>query len=150
MELIAYILYVLASWNILLLMVSIFLTIGGFSFVAFWVAAAIASRPPEGQRRSLRGTIFRYVVPVVLIGAFAVVLGFLVLSIVNMVRPHMIDGMLIDAIGNKTDAKVVNVEGTNNRLNNNRVMRHHVIFKTAEGKNIETYFETWDFNVYPS
>jgi hypothetical protein len=58
--------------------------------------------------------------------------------------------MLINAIGQKADAKVTKVEATSSLMNEQRVMRHYVIYKTADGKNIETYFETWDFNVYPS
>ncbi len=150
MELIAYILYILASKSILLLMASIFLTIGGFSFVAFWFAAAMAHKPPPGTPKSIRWFIVRVLVPIGLVTASAVVVGILVFSIINLVRPHLIDGMLIDAIGQKADAKVLRVEPTNNRLNNRTVMRHDVIFKTAAGENIETYFETWDFNVYPS
>ena len=150
MELITYILYVLASKTFLLLIFSIFLVIGGFSFVSVVVAAAIKSRPPQGESRSLSGAILRFVVPMILIGAFAVVLGVLVLSIVNLARPHLVDGMLINAIGQKADAKVLRVEPTNNQLNEQTVMRHDVIFRTATGENVETYFETWDFNVYPS
>lgn len=150
MELIAYILYILASKSILLLIVSIFLTIGGFSFVSVWVVAAIRTKPPDGQKRSLRGKILRVVIPVVLVGAFAVIVGILVFSIVNIIRPHLIDGILINEHGQKADAKVLSVEGTNNLMNEQPVMRHNIIFKTAEGKNIETYFETWDFNIYPS
>lgn len=36
-----------------------------------------------------------------------------------------------------------------NRHNKQPVIRFNVVYKTADGRNVETYFETWDFNVYP-
>lgn len=150
MELIAYILYGLASKNILLLIVSIFLTIGGFFLVRSRISANRESQPSDDRRKSLPCLMMGVLVQIVLVGSLLVIVGILIYSILNIIRPHLIDGPLINAIGQKADAKVLKVEATSNLLNEQRVMRHYVIYKTADGKNIETYFETWDFNIYPS
>ncbi len=150
MELITYILYLMASKNVFLFVFSIIGTIGVFSFVSFWFAAAVSHRPPPGTPKGPLWFVVRVLVPIGLITATVLVVGTLALSIVNLVRPHYIDGQLMDAIGKRTEAKVVRIEGTSIRHNKQPVMRHYVIFKTADGENIDTYFETWDFNVYPS
>jgi hypothetical protein len=45
---------------------------------------------------------------------------------------------------------LVKREKTNNLHNEEPVIRYDVVYKTADGKNVETYFESWDFNIYPS
>jgi hypothetical protein len=150
MELIAYILYLLASKSVFLLIFSIFGVIGAFGIVSFWLKEAVFSAPPEGHRRTMLGKVHRVVVSVILFGLSAAMVGILLFSIVNVIRPHYIDGQLMNAFGERTEGKVVRVEATSNLLNKQRVMRHYVIFKTAAGQNVDTYFETWDFNIYPS
>jgi hypothetical protein len=150
MELITYILYLLASKSIILLVFSIFGVVGGFGIVSFWVKEGLLKKVPDGYRRNLLGKIHRVVVSVILFGVFSAMVGVLLFSIVNVIRPHYIDGHLMNAFGERTEGKVVRVEGTSNLLNEQRVMRHHVIYRTAAGQNVETSFDTWDFNVYPS
>ncbi|MFZ1699411.1 MAG: hypothetical protein WBO10_08675 [Pyrinomonadaceae bacterium] len=58
--------------------------------------------------------------------------------------------MLINKYGEKAEAKVISRERTKNLHNEEPVERYNVIYRTAAGENIETYFESWDFNIYPS
>ncbi|HMT09404.1 MAG TPA: hypothetical protein PKA82_15485 [Pyrinomonadaceae bacterium] len=143
MELLAHLLYFLANRGVLLLVFCIFFTIAAVSVVSFWRHHYLKRliKYNEGSR------VFINVAAVV---CYATVFGLLALSVVNVFRPHLVDGYLINAIGNRADAVVTNIEPTSSRLNNSVVMKHSVVFKTAAGENIETYFHTWDFNVYPS
>lgn len=150
MELITYILHILANKNIFVLIFSIFAVIGGFTFVSFWFTAAMMHRPPPGTPKGVKWFVVRVLIPIALVGASAAMVGLLLLSIVNVIRPHYIDGHLMNALGERTEGKVVRVEQTMSSHNRQRVMRHYVIYRTAAGQNVETSFETWDFNVYPS
>jgi hypothetical protein len=150
MELITYILYLLASKSIILLVFSIFGVVGVFGIVSFFVKGALLKKLPDGYRRNLLGKIHLAVVSVILLGLLGGIVGILLFAIINVIRPHAIDGELMNAYGKHTEGKVVRVEATSNLHNKQRVMRHYVIFKTEDGQNIDTYFETWDFNIYPA
>ena len=123
MELLAYILF--TFFGVFSLIISIFI--------------AIIIIPIVGQRSKV--LTFILLVPVSIVFLY---------SLVNLIRPHLIDGMLINSLGQRTKAKVVRIEQTSNMHNDQPVQRHHVIFKDAAGNNITTYFDTWDFNIYPS
>lgn len=143
MELLAHLIYFLANRGVLLLVFCIFFTIAAVSVVSFW-------RHHYLTRFSKYGEGSRVFINIAASVCYTIVFGLLVLSVVNVFRPHIVDGYLINAIGLRADAVVTNVEPTSSRLNNSTVMKHSVVFKTAAGENIETYFHTWDFNVYPS
>jgi len=143
MELLAHILYFLANRGVMLLIFSIFFGIVGVSVVSFW-------RHHYLRRLSKYNEGSRLFITVAAAICYTLILGLLGLSIVNLVRPHIVDGYLINAAGARADAVVTSVESTWNRHNDRPVMRHNVVFKTAAGENIETYFHTWDFNIYPS
>ncbi len=149
MELLAYILYTLASRSIPVFIFAIFLCIGSATVAFPVVIAALASRPRDGQRRSVVGSILRFLLPsgAVLFFVFSFIFG--LFSLVNLISPHFLDGELINSYGQKTDAKVISREETGNRHNKQPVIRFKVVYKTADGRNVETYFETWDFNIYP-
>lgn len=143
MEIIAYLLFLLANHWILTLVVSILTVIGGFGWFAFaW--SRLKGEPTEKGERPISKPL-----AAVVVGAFFLAIAAFVFAIVNMIFPHILDGQLIMSIGKTADARVTRIEPTNSYLNKSRVMRHHIIFKTDSG-NYETYFETWDFNVYPS
>ena len=100
-------------------------------------------KPNSGRAKLL---IARFVTGLCIVAIF----GFLAFSVFNIFRPHLVDGWLMNAVGARANAVVTNVEATNNRHNKNTVMRHDILFKTADGTPVETYFHTWDFNIYPS
>lgn len=149
MELLSYIFYLLASRSILVFIISIFLCIGSAAVGFPIVIAAIASGLWKGARRSLIGSILRFLLPSAAILFFLFSCLFALFSLVNLIFPHYVDGKMIDTYGEKTDAKVISREETGNRLNKRPVVRFNVVYKAGDGKSIETYFETWDFNVYP-
>ncbi len=150
MELIAYILYLIASRSFIFLILAIFLIIGRYSILR------ILSRSGSGDELTLDDkpgseptvepkprSYLRFAVSTVIFGMAA-------LALINFIFPHFVDGELMNAYGKRTAGKVVKVTETSSRHNNNRVMRHDVIYKDENGNNIETSFQTWDFNIYPS
>lgn len=143
MELLAHILYFLANRGVLLFVFSIFFTIAGVSMASYWHRHYL-------KRLSGQGAAPRLLLNAGAAACYALIFGLLVFSGYNIFRPHGIDGYLINLVGSRADAVVTNVESTWNRLNNRTVYKHSIVFKTAAGENIETYFHTWDFNIYPS
>jgi hypothetical protein len=151
MELLAYFLYILADWNICLLVPAIFAAIATFGLTSAMFAGAAAARARHEQGPvSLGRRINRIVLPFGSLLIFLGVISLVVLSIVSLIRPHLLDGYLISSIGERADAQVLSSEATNNLHNRQRVMRYHVIYKTKDGRKVETHFDSWDFNVYPS
>lgn len=142
MELLAYLIYFLANRGGFLLVFSIFFTIAGVSLVSYWSREFL-------RRHSDGSSTIRLAIMASAVVGYAFIVGLLVFSVVNVVRPHIVDGYLINLFGVRTDAVVTSVEPTWYRLNRNTVHKHNIVFKTASGDNIETYFHTWDFNVYP-
>lgn len=150
METVAYILYTLSNRGLLLLPIAIFGTIAGVSYVLHLRKRLTANEPAVYGAASNSGRakllIARFVTGLCIVAIF----GFLAFSVFNIFRPHLVDGWLMNAVGARANAVVTNVEATNNRHNKNTVMRHDILFKTADGTPVETYFHTWDFNIYPS
>lgn len=143
MELLAHLLYFLANRGVLLLVFSIFFTIAAVSMVSHWRRHYL-EKLTEGNSTG------KLLVNIAASLCLTSIFGLLAFSVVNVFRPHLVDGYLIHAIGARADAVVTEVESTWNRHNNSTVKKHSIIFKTASGENIETYFHTWDFNIYPS
>jgi hypothetical protein len=152
MELIAYLLFLLSNNWITALVLSLLVVIAGFGLFAVAWARLKGSEPipAGGFPPPLSSRIRKKLIALAVIAAFFAAVACFAFSIVNMIFPHLVDGHLITAIGETADARVTSIEATNSYLNKSRVMRHNVIFKTVEGQNYETYFETWDFNIYPS
>ncbi|HVF47666.1 MAG TPA: hypothetical protein VNA17_08885, partial [Pyrinomonadaceae bacterium] len=88
---------------------------------------------------------FRWLAAAALLAALAIT----ALALINIVSRHALDGPLINAYGKKADAKVLSKQSTNSTFNEQPVERYNIIFRTEAGQNVETYFETWDFNIYP-
>ncbi len=151
MELLAYFLYILADWNIWLLVPAIGAAVVTFGLMSAMFAGAAAARARyEHEPVALRRRIARIVLP---FGSLLLFLGaacWVLLSVVSLIRPHLLDGYLITSIGERADAQVLSQEATNNLHNRQRVMRYHVVYKTKDGRKVETHFDSWDFNVYPS
>ncbi|KXJ99511.1 MAG: hypothetical protein UZ17_ACD001002356 [Acidobacteria bacterium OLB17] len=145
METLTRILYVLAGWNVIVLLLVIFAAFGAAA-LAKWAQAARTLVLRRGAAPTIHLSVLRWAGWL----AFAFLLLVLPIAIVNVIRPHAIDGALVFKNGETAVAKVLSVEETSNTLNDQPVMRHNVIFKTARGENIETYFDSWDFNIYPS
>ncbi len=143
MELLAHILYFLANRGVLLFVFSIFFAIAAFSVASHWHRHYL-------KRFSGKGTAPKLLLNSGAAACYTLIFGLLAFSAFNIFRPHGIDGYLINLVGRQADAVVTNVEPTWNRLNNRTVNKHSIVFKTAAGENIETYFHTWDFNIYPS
>ncbi len=142
MELLAHILYFLANRGVVLFVFSMFFTIAAVSIASHW---------HRHYLKKLSGQVApKLLLNVGAAACYAMIFGLLAFSAFNIFRPHGIDGYLINLVGRQADAVVTNVEPTWNRLNNRTVHKHSIVFKTAAGENIETYFHTWDFNVYPS
>lgn len=70
----------------------------------------------------------------------------LVLSL--FLRPHIVV-YLTNRYGIEAQGQVVNIESLNRWHNEIRVKRHHIIYRDQEGKVVETFFDTDDFNIYP-
>lgn len=151
MELIVYILYQFASHSILVLVPLIFLVIGAFTLSAAVIRSGrSAKRRLENDYPTVGKRIFRAILlSTSLVAALVSVLiaGF---ALLNIIKPHIVDGALIYKYGERAEGKVLSRERTNNRFNEEPVDRYNVIYRTASGENIETYFESWDFNIYPS
>lgn len=151
MELIAYLFYIFANWAFILLFVGIFGSVGAFGIMKTVVGAFSGMPPPpQHERPSLWGRFIKTLFSSVAVGLFLFMIGLAVLSFVHLLRPHLINGPLIVSIGEQTDARVLTKATTNNLHNEKPVIRYNVIYKTAAGQTIETYFESWDFNIYPS
>lgn len=150
MELVALILYSVATRNILFLVFAIFLLIAGVKIVRT-IRRGLMQRLEHSDDGYSQGVnIPQIIVRAVCGGALISIVGLLILAIANMVSPHFVDGMLFNSIGQRGDAIVTKVSATNSRHNNSTIMRHDVVIKSADGANVDTYFETWDFNTYPA
>lgn len=143
MEFLAHLLFFLANRGVLLFVFSIFFTIVGVSMASYWRRYYRERTPVDAMAR-------RTAIYLAAGGVYTFIFGSLLFSGVNVFRPHLIDGYLINLVGQQADAVVTNVEPTWNRLNNRTVNKHSIVFKTAAGENVETYFHTWDFNIFPS
>jgi hypothetical protein len=151
MELVAVIIYQIASHSFSALFVSIAASIGSFSLTTiFFSSLALARSLDTEAGPSVRGRILRIILPWGSLLIFLFCVAFALFAVINIIRPHVIDGYIIDSVGEKADARVISIEETNNRHNKRAVMRHNIVFKTADGTNVETYFDTWDFNIYPT
>ncbi len=150
MEHIAYLLFIIAKHSLIFLVPSIFLAIFVATAASKLRKAASAAKMPDGGGRPVSGSIFGFVLPVVSILMVFLALCVAGISLINVIRPHLVDGELINAYGEEADAKVLSKEMTNNLHNQKQVERYHVIYRTKSGEDIETYFESWDFNIYPA
>ena len=144
METFSLVLYFIASWGLFLFVPMIFVDIllGGALRVAARNRTASES---DSGRSSFAARLVTWFLAV----AFILALVVSVLALINIISPHAIDGHLVYTYGKKTDAKVLNKEGTNNTFNDRQVERYNVIYRTESGETVETYFETSDFNIYP-
>ncbi|WP_437919735.1 hypothetical protein [Sphingobacterium sp. LRF_L2] len=57
---------------------------------------------------------------------------------------------LLNKYGDEGTGVITRIEQTNNMYNKQYIQRYTVIIKDEAGKTIETYFNSSDFNVYPS
>lgn len=150
MELITYILYQLAAMSMTMIMATSTLAIFGFILGIFLIKAIVLSGQLTDGNRSIGGRIRMYLVSILYVIGYAAIIFLFIFSIGNLIFPHMLDGKLMNSVGKRTVGRVTRVEQTSNMLNYRPVMRHYVIYKDEAGNNIETEFETWDFNIYPS
>lgn len=151
MELVAYVFYLLASHSFVVLFASIILAIGVFSAVSARLKGSYDSRSLLGDEEEAHQGFFQgKIVTGLFVAGFFIAVCLILISFVNLIRPHILDGALIMRYGEIADATVLTVEDTGNLHNKQRVMRHRIIFKMANGEDMETSFDTWDFNVYPS
>ncbi|MGE3468171.1 MAG: hypothetical protein AB7J13_14730 [Pyrinomonadaceae bacterium] len=147
METAAYLLYILADWSLIVLAPAIIMIVVGST------AGIGLMRRLRAKRRAGSAGAFVILAPLLGLGMlFIIGLGIVLVAFfaLSLFRPHYLDGDLIYRYGKKADAKVISVEDTKNMLNYERVKRYNVIYNDESGIAVETNFETWDFNVYPS
>lgn len=72
-----------------------------------------------------------------------------ILMVLNFILGSRLNGWAIYAVGETGDAQVTGKEETSTQYNDQNVYRFNILLKTKDGKVVETYFRTDDFNVYP-
>jgi hypothetical protein len=147
MEIVARILFFISNWNLFLLVPLILGTVGLFGLIGILRRLQRQGAKLPDRQGTVRVLGVVKWLCALLIVAFIPLMG---LVFAGIVRPHVADGYLIANYGERAEAKVINKENTNNLHNNRRVERYNVIYRTAAGETIETHFDSWDFNVYPS
>ncbi|CCE04725.1 hypothetical protein BRAS3843_1110013 [Bradyrhizobium sp. STM 3843] len=122
-----HVLYDLAQSRFLVLFACIFLGLGAQIVPPFRPRA-------DGQAR------FRTLIPIPL----GVVLG-----VGNLIYGTELSANFIHRYGMQGQATVTGSYDTGNSYNDQRVMGHNVLIRTADAKTVETSFTDADFNVYP-
>ena len=74
----------------------------------------------------------------------------IIFAIVNLVFGPQLSAELIHHFGAQGQATVTGSFDTGNSYNDQRVMGHNVLIKTADARTIESSFDDDDFNVYPA
>lgn len=75
--------------------------------------------------------------------------GMLLFVSANLFRPHFVDAMMVYGFGHFADAKVVNTKMFSDVNDPEITVRYEVMYKTAAGELVETYFHSSDHNFYP-
>ncbi len=147
MEIAARILFLISDWNLFLfvpLIIGMVLLSG--------MLGILGKLQREGRKLPNRQGTVRVLGIVKWLSALLIIafVPLLVLAFIGIIRPHLVDGYLIANHGKRAVAKVVNKEPTNNLHNRRPVERYNIIYRTETGETIETYFDSRDFNIYPS
>lgn len=75
---------------------------------------------------------------------------FMLFAVLNLIFGSNLSNHLINKHGQPGTGLVLREETTNTTFNDEPVFRYPVLLKKTDGQTVETYFETWDFNVYPN
>jgi hypothetical protein len=74
---------------------------------------------------------------------------FFVLGIFNVFTGHMLNAAFLNAFGTVGSAVIVHSEETNSTLNDQYIWAYDAVLKTADGRDVETSFDTMSASIYP-
>ncbi len=74
----------------------------------------------------------------------------LAFAVVNVFTGSQLAHRLVYRYGEPATGMVIGHQTTNNLYNEEPVLRYGVVLKPEKGEPVETWFESWDFNLYPA